>query len=573
MTQDNFCDVLVVGGSLAGLAAAITAKEAAPGLNITVVEKYTAGYAGKANRGAGIMVMRGNYSVEEFMEYQITRIGKHLNDQNALRQYAEGMNDSVLLLDKWSNGKFQKNADGSIKTLKWRAQVTGEDENGKRTFDENNEYPWTLAAIDLDYLPNVRKHALKLGIKFIDRVGIVDLLKDGDRICGAVGYNIDNGEQNVLRAKAVILACGCQNYRIMPMWSPGRGEGIAAAWRAGASLANGEFGSFYNWVSPWNYESNMGVEYALYNDKGENVGLQHAKEPHPDIDQDSLAEWYKQVKAGNGPMHYHVRENILMPYLTSVLASTSYYERPYADRFWGYLFFNAFSQQANDEIIPGLIAEYGPVQVDLKMATNVPGLYAAGDICYGGTRGFGAVPVSPGRIRGAGLAFATYSGRTAGKAVAGYASGKKQGDVSETQISEIDERFTAPLKRSGSMTVNEFVAEIHKVMEPLGNSLYRSEERMQKALDKILELKQQVNKVEAKDPHHLFGCNEIDAMLLCAEMFFRASLQRKESLGWFLREDYPVESEKRQWIVIDNKGSKPEIRTEDVPIASYAYRP
>ncbi len=577
MAQNKSCDVLVVGGSLAGLAAAITAKESDPALDVLVAEKYTTGYAGKANRGAGIMCMRGDYTTEQFMEYQISRIGKYLNDQDALRQYADNLNAGVEALDKWSGGKFDKNPDGSLKTLKWRSQITGEDANGKRTFNEDNEYPWTLAAIELDYLPNVRKYATKLGVKFIDRVGIVDLLLDSGKISGAVGYDIDSGEQIVFSAKAVVLACGCQNYRIMPMWSPGRGEGVAAAWRAGAKLANGEFGSFYNWVSPWNFESNMGVEYALYNDKGENVGLQHTKEPHPDIDQDSLAEWYKQVRAGNGPMHYHVQENILMPYLTSVLASDAYYDRPYADRFWGYLFFNAFSQQPTDEVVPGLIAEYGPVQVDLNMATNVPGLYAAGDICYGGTRGFGAVPVSPGRIRGAGLAFATYSGRMAGPAVAKYAGGTTQGTIFDAQVQEIDERFTSPAKRAksaDSMTVNEFVSEIQEVVEPLGNSLYRSEERMQKALARVLELKAMKDRVVAKDPHHLFGCNEVEAMLLCAEMFFRVSLERKESIGWFLREDCPEPSGKLQWYVVENKGDgEPVIKMEDVPLASYAYKP
>ncbi len=38
---------------------------------------------------------------------------------------------------------------------------------------------------------------------------------------------------------------------------------------------------------------------------------------------DVLAEWYKQTVAGNGPLHYRQQENPLMPYLTSVLASTA----------------------------------------------------------------------------------------------------------------------------------------------------------------------------------------------------------------------------------------------------------
>ena len=237
-------DLLVVGGSLAGLAAAITAKEENPDLEVLLVEKYTTGYAGKANRGAGIMDMIGNSAPEDYVKYHTHYIGEYLNDQDALRQYANKLDEGVALLDKWSGGKIDKNEDGTFKTLKWLAQITGEDENGKRTFDEPDHFPWTLVCVELDYLINVRRYAQKAGIKIVDRVGVVDLLKDQDRISGAVGYNIDTEEQVVFSAKAVLLATGSQNYRVMPMWSPGRGEGLAAAWRAGAQFRNCEFGSF-----------------------------------------------------------------------------------------------------------------------------------------------------------------------------------------------------------------------------------------------------------------------------------------------------------------------------------------
>ena len=252
-------DLVVVGGSLAGLAAAITAKEENPDLEVLLVEKYTTGYAGKANRGAGIMDMIGNSAPEDYVKYHTHYIGEYLNDQDALRQYANKLDEGVALLDKWSGGKIDKNEDGTFKTLKWLAQITGEDENGKRTFDEPDHFPWTLVCVELDYLINVRRYAQKAGIKIVDRVGVVDLLKDQDRISGAVGYNIDTEEQVVFSAKAVLLATGSQNYRVMPMWSPGRGEGLAAAWRAGAQFRNCEFGSFYNWTSLDNFESSMGV--------------------------------------------------------------------------------------------------------------------------------------------------------------------------------------------------------------------------------------------------------------------------------------------------------------------------
>ncbi len=564
-------DLLVVGGSLAGMAAAITAKEAHPELDVTIVEKYTAGYSGKANRGGGVIDMMLD-DPEDYVKYHVHHIGEYLNDQDALRQYATNLNRCVDLLDKWSGGKMQRNPDGSYNTLKWLSRITGETADGKYTFEEPEDLPWTLAAIELDFLPPMRNYAKKAGIKFIDRTGIVDFLKDGDRISGAVGYNIDTEEQTVFECKTIILATGGQNYRIMPMWSSGRGEGMAAAWRAGAQVRNCEFGSFYNWISPENFESSMGVEFCLYNDKGENVGQVYTKGAHPDIDARSLAEYYKQAMAGNGPMHYHAAENPLMEYLGSVLGCTKVYDRPSAVDFCGTRFFKALPPQTPDDIIPALIGEFSPLKVDLNFATTIPGLYAAGDVCYGGSATAGAVPPPPGRVRGSGLAFAQYSGCMCGPNAAEYAAGATQGAISEEQIKAVDERFMAPKNSGGSTKVMDFLPELHKVMEPLGNSIWRSEERIQKAIDRIEELKEKSKDLVAEDAHNLFGCNEIQSMLICAELFFRTSLLRQESRGWFLREDYPDRSDKQVWLFAEKDGDGIKITEQPLPMDKYVYQ-
>lgn len=573
MSEPMTTDVLIVGGSIAGLAAAITAKEQDPSLDVTVVEKYTSGYSGKANRGAGIMLILGDYTPEEFAQFYLEHIGLYLNNQTTLLKYASMLNGNADCIEKWSGGKIDKDEQGKYRTLKWASKVVGRKEDGKPVFDQNNPYPWTLVAIDLDYIREVRKYARKLGVKFIDRVGMVDLLTDGSRAAGIVGYDIDDGSQKVFGAKAVVLACGNQGWRVMPMWGAARGEGVAAAFRAGAKFANCEYGSFYNWTSLDHFESDMGVEYALYNDKGENVGLPLIKEVHPDISADVLAEWYRQTVAGNGPMHYREHENPLMPYLTSMLASTAYHNRPYADRFWGYLFFNAFSQKTNDEVVPGLVGEFGGLWVDEDMASSVPGLFAAGDICVHGSRAWGAT-AQPGRHRGSGIGFATFSGRVAGPSAAAYAGGIQTPALSGEQVGAIDARVTAPLTSKGSLKHMEMVAEIQKVMQPLGNSLYRHESRLTKALARVEELKGLLPELKAADPHQMFGANECAAMLLCSEMFFKASLERKESLGWFLREDYPEPSGTGlEWVIVENKGGEVVVGKERVPLEQYPYKP
>lgn len=565
-------DVLVVGGCIAGLAAAITAKEENPDLDVTVVEKYSSGFSGKANRGAGIMAILGDHTPEEFAQFYLEHIGLYLNNQNMLLKYASMLNGNAEAIEKWT-GKIDKDETGKFRTLKWASKIVGRGEDGKPIWDQNVPYPWTLVAVELDYIRAVRRYARRLKVKFVDRVGMADLLTEDGRVAGIVGYNIDDGTQQVFSSKAVILACGNCCWRIMPMWSPARGEGVAAAFRAGAKFGNCEYGSFYNWTNLDHFESEMGAEYALYNDKGENVGIKHIKEIHPDISADCVAEWYKQMVAGNGPMHYRRNENPLMPYLSSVLASQAVHNRPYADRFWGYLFFNAFSQETNDHIVPGLVGESAGLWVDENMATTIPGLFAAGDICVQGSRAWGAT-AQPGRHRGSGIAFATFSGRVAGPAASAYAAGAEQPPLSEDQIAATDGRFTAPLKAKGAMKHMDMVAEIQKIMQPLGNSLYRHEDRLKKALARVEELQALLPELKATNPHEAFGVNECASMLLCSEMFFKASLERKESLGWFLREDYPEPSkEGLYWVTVENKDGQVSVGRERVPLETYPYQP
>ena len=572
-------DVLVVGGSIAGLAAAITAKETEPSKDVLVVEKYTAGYAGKANRGAGIVQILGPYTPREFVEYHVKNIGLYLNDQDFLSLYAEELNNGLEALDRWSSGKFDRDEKGEIRTLKWRSQLRGMSGDGAYDFDQDNEYPWTLAAIDLDFMLEVRKTALRLGVKFVDRTGVTDILtSDTGEASGAAGFDIDTGETRVFSASAVVLANGCQNYRIMPMWSPGRGEGLLAAWRAGAGFVNSEIGLFYNWASPHNFESEMGVEYALYNNKGENVGRPYTVEPHPDIDQGSLAEYYKQMKAGNGPLTYNPEENIMLPYTRAMLGSdAAYYKRPFTNKFWGKLIFNAATQQPSGEIIAGLVGEVGGLQVDREMKTTVKGLFAAGDICYAGTKGYGAAPVSPGRMRGAGIAFALFSGRMAGPSAARYVSGMAgpagPGEAADGKVSDIEKRFNAPLSRTGNISVNDYVFEIQKVVQPLGNSLYKHEERLTNAIDRILGLRERLVNVEAKSPHHLFGVNEAESMLFTAELFFRASRERRESIGWFTREDYPDPPKELRWLYAGNEGGAVKFEWAPVVFKDHWFKP
>lgn len=569
-------DVIIVGGSIGGMSAAIKIKEENPALSVLVVEKYFSGYAGKANRGGGIMIcLDGKATPEEFVAYHTKNIGGYLNDQERLLDYASKLDSGLEWLDKYSNGKLSRNPDNSFATGEWGADYQGVDEQGKMILGVS-KLPWRVAGIELDFLLEMKKNALKMGVKFVDRVGVVDLLTEDGTVKGCVGYHIENGEGYIFEGKAVLLVNGSQNYRIMPMWAPGRGEGIAAAWRAGAMMANPEYGSFCNWVNLGNYEAILGVEEALYNDKNENIGLQHRQSIHSDIDARTVAEWYQQMRDGNGPMHYHPQENRMLPTVSALFGETSPYNRPFADTFWYALHMNAMMNQKGDTVVPGLIGELSPVWVGKDFQTTIKGLFCAGDICYTATGTVGAVPAPPSRTRGGGLAFALYSACEAGITIAQYAAASTEIiPRGERCTTDIEHSFFAPLHRNSGIHPNDFLKEIHAVMGDIGNTICRSQDRMLKAIDAIDALDARLDTLKATDMHELFLCNEVKSMVLCAQLFFKTSVLREESRGWFYREDFESRNDANwlKWTTVSNDEGAFKIDYVDVPIASYPNQP
>jgi succinate dehydrogenase / fumarate reductase, flavoprotein subunit len=107
-------DILIVGGGIAGLAAAVAAKEGSPATRVLVVEKNFSGWAGQANKGAGIFMFLGpDDPVDRFLDYHTRNIGMFLEDQELLRAFASQSQATIERLDSWSH-TFCRDADGRL---------------------------------------------------------------------------------------------------------------------------------------------------------------------------------------------------------------------------------------------------------------------------------------------------------------------------------------------------------------------------------------------------------------------------------------------------------------------------
>jgi len=565
-------DILVVGHGIAGLSSAISAKEDAPDLKVVTVDKAFVGYGGKANKGGGHVAFIPEGGEEKYVEYHTRNLGDYLNDQDMLRIYA---NATVQTFKRWES---------------WGVKFTVDRDKAQNA---HPIIPWKMALLDLDMMEHMAKHAKKLGIESYNKMTIVDLIKEGDKIAGAIGMDLITGEFTVFKAKAVIMANGDQNWSVMPMWTSGKGDGIAATYRLGAKMRNAEFGSFVNMLTLSSKTVAYGAEDVLFNAKGEHCTERADLDENlktvvggVDLGGSQSVLMYLDVRDGKGPIYEDVEKNqFIGSFIGRNLccyggdADLPFY-RPLAQKFWNRLYFkNRLGSFTDDnplkETIPGMIGECSPLYADHGMATTIPGVFAAGDICANGSAWSGAVPTPPGRNRGSGLMHAVLTATIAANSAVQYAANASHSEIAVEQVEAIKQEVLAPLNSRGDMTPREFMMQIKEIMQPVEYTGYKTEERLQEALNKVLALKEDLNRIVAKDPHTVNAANECKSTVLCAEMFFRASLERKESRGWHLREDYTKRNDDdfMKWIIIEDNNGEMKLSMEDIPVDNYKYKP
>lgn len=554
-------DVLVLGGGLSGLTAAITAKETDPTIEVLLVDRASAstGWAGMGSRTAGLLsFVTPEDDPEDFIKYCLENIGFYLNDQHALRDYAYGSRMIPERLSEWGV-EVSRDEKGKIAYAKW-------------------PFPFGTASVDPDMCHALAKRAKRLGVRFLDRIAVVELLVDGGRIAGAAGFSLDDGAFHVFEAGAVIVAMGSQNFDIVEMWC-GTGNGIRAAYLAGAEMRNVEFGNMCDLarVDPrgWLYYGAHGAAHTahdhLLNAKGENISQKYRPGLHTSMDPVAALAWYKETLAGNGPISVDISE-------FSGKAFFKFHPKAFA--------LHELAKQKADypasdkfEVVPGFIGEMSCIKVDTQMETTVPGLFAAGNCAGSGSARGGAVPTPPSKMHGMGITNAVFMGTKAGPAATLHARALRGAGaaprVDRAATKAARERIFAPLHRAQGLSPRDFIPRIQDAVAPVDYSVIKTESRMQDALTKVLEAQRDLPRLRGRDLHELARCVDAESMALEAEMFYRASLARTESRGFHLREDFPERDDARwlKWVIVQKHGEEMRLRADDIPMADYPYRP
>ena len=527
------CDVLVVGAGGAGMRAAIAAAEA--GCTVTVVTKSLLGKAHTVMAEGGIAAGLGNVDPEDGWEVHFadTMLGGQLiNNWRMVELYAHEVIDRVLELERWG-GLFDRTEDGRIMQRAFGAH------SWKRLAHVGDRTGLELIRTCQDKMVHTA------GVDVFMEYTLTSLLKSGDRVCGAFGYNRNTGGFVAFRAGAVVLASGGwgRMYRFTSNSWECSGDGAAMAYQAGADLLDMEFVQFHPTGMIWPpgargilvTEAVRGEGGLLYNAEGSRFMLDYDPVKKELSSRDVVARSiYKEVQAGRGTPHggaYLDVRHLGADYVKRKLPSM--YEQ-----FHALASVDITSQPM--EVGPTIHYTMGGVRVDPDTAaTTVAGLYAAGEVA-GGLHGAN-------RLGGNSLGDILVFGRRAGEAAAEFAkSSGAARTTDETQVAAEQADLLQPLGGDADgASPGENPYKLHEELQAAMQDdagIGRTEESLQRALAAILALRERSTRMRVSGGLALnpgwHTCRDITNMLVISEAIVRGAIERRESRGSQWRFDH-----------------------------------
>jgi succinate dehydrogenase flavoprotein subunit len=552
-------DVLVIGAGGAGLRAAIAAVEG-PGLTVGVVCKSLLGKAHTVMAEGGIAASLGNVDDRDSWKVHFSdtmRGGQYLNNWRMAELHAKEAPARVRELEAWG-ALFDRTPDGRIL---------------QRNFG-GHKYPRLAHVGDrtgLEMIRTLQDHAIHLGIDVHMESTVLMLLKDGDRVAGAFGYDRERGRFRLFRAKAVVLATGGigRAFRITSNSWEYTGDGQSLAYHAGAALQDMEFVQFHPTGMVWPpsvrgilvTEGVRGEGGVLRNSEGrrfmfddvpENYrsqtatdpdegwrytqGDKSAKRPPELLTRDHVARCIvREVREGRGSPHGGVYLDIA--WIAERLPNAADHIKKKLPSMY-----HQFKQLADIDITKEAM-EVGPtthymmggvrVDGDTQMST-VPGLFAAGE-CAAGLHGAN-------RLGGNSLSDLLVFGRRAGEHAAAFAREHGAVTVDESAVAGAARRALEPFDRNNGEGPYQIQQALQVTMQDLVG-IVRRDDDMRQALGKIDALRARAQRVSVEGNREYnpgwHTALDLGNLLTIAEAITRSALERRESRGGHFRDDYP----------------------------------
>ena len=555
-------DVLVIGAGGAGLRAAIEASAA--GVSVGLVCKSLLGKAHTVMAEGGIAAALANVDDRDNWKVHFSdtmRGGQYVNNWRMAELHAKEAPDRVRELEAWG-AVFDRTKDGRIL---------------QRNFG-GHRYPRLAHVGDrtgLEMIRTLQDHGVHQGIDVHMERTILSLLKEGDRVVGAFGYDRERGRFLIFRAKAVVLATGGigRAYKITSNSWEYTGDGHSLGYHAGAELIDMEFIQFHPTGMVWPpsvrgilvTEGVRGEGGILTNKEGKRFmfddipdnykaqtadteeegwrycqGDKNARRPPELLTRDHVARCIVgEIKAGRGSPHGGVFLDIA--WIKKKLSNgEDYIKRKLPSMY------HQFKQLADIDITQEPM-EVGPtthyvmggirVDPDTQMS-RVPGLFACGE-CAAGINGAN-------RLGGNSLSDLLVFGKRAGEYAAKFAQENSLGAIDNSALEETARTALEPFERSGESPY-QVQHDLQEMMQELVG-IVRNEEEMQRALAGLGTLWERAAKVSAQANREFnpgwHTALDLKNLLTVSEAVTRAALERKESRGAQFREDFPDKDER-----------------------------
>jgi succinate dehydrogenase/fumarate reductase flavoprotein subunit len=554
-------DVLVIGGGVSGLMAAIKASGAKG--SVLVIDKGGIGWAGQVPVSGGDCALIRPDEAEDHFAW-LVEMGDCLNNQEWTTAFAHDMYGCIeeavgMGLPFWLEGK-------KLVALPFHKKYAATHFSPTR------------------FMIRMKKVATKKRIRTLDKIFLVDLLRKDGRVAGAIGFGLVDGKTYIINAKATVIASGSCRYYAQRHFSVNTGEGVAMAFRAGAQLMNAEFSNTYT----FGFKGDIRRRTPLYLFFENVLGERFLERYYPEVTagQQSAQEFldfYRiadavthEVESGRGPIYIDFRR--LAPEEKALALQSETLPARFQPVGRGNLL-SAIRERLGidpdkERVEVGLqfVGGQGPIRIDVDCRTTVDGLWAVGDASSLGSGYTGAR--SSGTFGGFGVAFGIVSGLKGGRSAGQHASISHACEVEYEQARQLAQSMLAPLGKEGSVNVNDVIYQIHEAMIPVKYSLHREKGRLGQALEIVERARESLTRVGVKDHHELARYHQAESMALSAELTLKSAWMREETRGTHRREDFPETDNKNwlKWIVIREEEGKVTFSTEPVPVERYKIK-
>ncbi len=543
-------DLLIVGGGGAAAMAALAAAEA--GVKVSVVSKESSPVGGATIQASGgiASIFDPEDSPQAFYD-DIMAGGGRLNDPALVEVLVDEVRPALARLEGYGYRLDRDTPD------QYHRVKASEGHTFARGYLDRRE--------GVGFSQALGRALLRRGVGFIPDTIVVGLVKEQDRVVGALAFDLAAGEFRLFDAKAVLLATGGvgQVYQQTTNAASLTGDGLVLAWRAGAELVDMEMVQFMPLAFPYPRAwqgvfigmcSLWGPRVRLFNGRGERYMARYDPERLEYSTRDVVARAnYREIKEGRGTDRNAVivdptgNDPDLLPTYRQSLPDI--YGRVAA--VFGR---EAARWQKPFEAIPSQHFFMGGVKIDPDGRTGVPGLFAVGEVC-GGVHGAN-------RLAGAALAEIFVFGHRVGLAAAA-ACRERAGSHARAGFGPVLARKRESVLRPGRksrLRPGEFRRIIRKVMwDRLGPVRERTE--IESALEVLEGLRKdglpRLGPASAASRYNLEWLRYLETgfMLQTALFIATAALARNESRGSHYRLDAPEEDDTLYNLVLGRDGA------------------